>query len=300
MRRKKAAMHKITTILWDVDDTLLDFDYSQKCALAKCFRTLGREITESEIRLYAQINEGYWKRLELGEVTKAQLLRGRFVTLFRELGMKVDDLEGVLREYQETLGSVFCFRDDSLTILRNLQGRVKQYVVTNGVTRTQKNKLKLSGLAEVLDGIFISEEIGSPKPQKPFFDYCLEQIEEKDKSRILIVGDSLSSDIRGGLQAGIVTCWYHPASVGADGACFGDGQAGGGFYAESSFSGKTQNNGSGDLQVSAAVGEVNRLRELSGGVAGCAGTVAAEAAYALGKPDYVISDLHMIYDIVMA
>ena len=85
---------------------------------------------------------------------------------------------------------------------------VKQYVVTNGVTSTQLNKLRLSGFYDIMEELFISEQIGSPKPHKEYFDYCLSHIEEKDRSKILLVGDSLSSDIKGGVLAGIPTCWY--------------------------------------------------------------------------------------------
>lgn len=203
-------MNKFTTILWDVDGTLLDFTYSQRYAITKCFRTIGREITEEQIKRYSQINDDYWKRLELGEITKEQLLTGRFATLFEEYEIRNVDLEDFMREYQEALGSVFSYIDDSLTICRALQGKVYQYVITNGVTSTQRNKLKLSGLAETMNALFISEQIGTPKPGREFFDYCLEHIEEKDKARILIVGDSLSSDIKGGVLAGIPTCWYRP------------------------------------------------------------------------------------------
>lgn len=203
-------MKRFTTILWDVDGTLLDFTYSQRYAITKCFRTIGREITEEQIRRYSQINDDYWKRLELGEITKEQLLTGRFATLFEEYEIRNVDLEDFMREYQEALGSVFSYIDDSLTICRALQGKVHQYVITNGVTSTQRNKLKLSGLAETMNALFISEQIGTPKPGREFFDYCLEHIEEKDKARILIVGDSLSSDIKGGVLAGIPTCWYRP------------------------------------------------------------------------------------------
>lgn len=203
-------MNKFTTILWDVDGTLLDFLYSQRYAITKCFKTIGREITEEQIRRYSEINDNYWKRLELGEITKAQLLTGRFTTLFEEYGIEGVDVETFRAEYQLALGSVFAFIDDSLTICKSLQEKVKQYVITNGVTQTQKSKLKLSGLAEVMEELFISEEIGAPKPSPAFFEYCLERIEEKDKSRILIVGDSLSSDIKGGVLSGIPTCWYRP------------------------------------------------------------------------------------------
>lgn len=203
-------MNRFTTVLWDVDGTLLDFLYSQRYAITKCFRSNGREITEEQIKRYSRINDDYWKRLELGEVTKEQLLKGRFVTLFEEYGITDIDLNAFLQEYQQALGSVFSYLDDSLAICRTLTDKVQQYVITNGVTSTQQNKLQLSGLAGVMDGIFISEQIGVPKPKKEFFDYCLAHIEEKDKSKILIVGDSLTSDVKGGVLSDIPTCWYRP------------------------------------------------------------------------------------------
>ena len=203
-------MNRFTTILWDVDGTLLDFPYSQRYAITKCFRTAGHEITGEQIERYSQINNVFWKRYELGEITKAELLSGRFVQLFEEYGIEDIDLPVFLAEYQEALGSVFSHVDDSLTICKTLAEHVHQYVVTNGVASTQRNKLKLSGLLEPMEEVFISEEIGVPKPSREFFDYCLDHIAEKDLSKILIVGDSLSSDIKGGVQAGIVTCWYRP------------------------------------------------------------------------------------------
>ncbi len=203
----------ITTILWDVDGTLLDFHYSQKLALDKCFRTIGLTMTEEIHERYSKINDSYWKRLELGEITKKQLLTGRFQTLFEECGIEGVDLSAFMKEYQEELGNVFCYMDDSLGICKALKGRVKQYVITNGVTSTQKNKLKISGLAYCMDGLFISEEIGTAKPGKAFFDAVLAAVEETDKSKILVVGDSLSSDIKGGVLAGLKTCWYRPERI---------------------------------------------------------------------------------------
>ena len=201
----------ITTILWDADNTLLDFQYSMRYALRVCFKSIDRPITEEMIARYDEINDGYWKRLERGEVEKETLLRARFEDLFREYGIEGVDIESFRREYQDQLGSVYSYIDDSLTICKALQTQVKQYVVTNGVERTQMRKLKMSGLAEVMDGIFISEKVGAPKPNKAFFDHCLSHVEEKDPDRILIVGDSLTSDIAGGNQAGIRTCWYNAA-----------------------------------------------------------------------------------------
>jgi 2-haloacid dehalogenase len=210
-------MNRFTAVLWDVDGTLLDFIYSQQYAITKCFHSIGREITEDMLERYRQINDSYWKRLELGEVTKKQLLTGRFLDLFAEYGITGVDVEPFRKEYQEGLGSVYKYIDDSLNICKALKGKVKQYVITNGVTSTQLSKLKLSGLYDLMDGVFISEKVGTPKPQKEFFDYCLkviaEESGEKDKNRLLIVGDSLTSDIKGGFLNQIPTCWYRPENI---------------------------------------------------------------------------------------
>ena len=203
-------MSKFSAILWDVDGTLLDFVYSQRHALTKCFQTAGLEITEEILQRYHEINDSFWKRLELGEITKAQLLTGRFTQLFEEYDIQNVDVEAFRKEYQEELGNVFSYIDDSLQICQSLHGKVKQYVVTNGVTSTQINKLKLSGFYDLMEELFISEQIGAPKPHKEYFDYCFAHIEEKDIRKILLVGDSLSSDIKGGVLAGIPTCWYRP------------------------------------------------------------------------------------------
>lgn len=206
-------MGDFTTILWDVDNTLLDFDYSCRASLRQCFRSIGKVITDEMIACYTEINDAYWKRLERGEVTKEQLLNGRFVDFFAEYGLNDINVEHFRKEYQVNLGNIYSFKDDSLTICKSLQTKYKQYVVTNGVSSTQRSKLGLSGFAEVMDGLFISEEIGAPKPEKAFFEYCLEHVQEKDKSKILLVGDSLTSDIKGANSVGIKTCWYNPKEL---------------------------------------------------------------------------------------
>ena len=200
----------ITTILWDVDGTLLDFLYSQRYAITKAFESEGLSITDEMIQRFSIINDEFWKRLELGEITKKELLTGRFIQFFKEYQLENVNIESFRLEYQDALGSVYSYIDDSLTLCTSLKGKYHQYIVTNGVASTQRKKCKLSGLSQVMQKLFISEEVGANKPSKDFFDTCLGEIEEKDKSRILIVGDSLSSDIKGGQNAGILTCWYRP------------------------------------------------------------------------------------------
>lgn len=202
-----------TTIFWDLDNTLLDFDYSCRESLRQCFRTVDKELTGEMFQCYMQINGEYWKQFEKGQVTKAQLLHGRFADFFAQYGWKDMDVESFRLEYQHNLGNIYSFLDDSLTICKSLQMKYKQYVVTNGVSATQRSKLGLSGFMEVMDGIFISEEIGTPKPAKEYFEYCLAHVEEKDRDKILLVGDSLTSDIKGANTVGIKACWYNPKEL---------------------------------------------------------------------------------------
>jgi len=201
---------KFTTILWDMDNTLLDFEYSMKKALHVCFQVFGETLTDEMLDRYDKINDSWWKRLELGEVTKNQLLKGRFIDFFEEYGITQIDVEEFRKLYQIELGRHYCYIDNSLDICKKLQRDVKQYVVTNGVLQTQTSKIKAAGFWDIMDGIFISEVMGFEKPRKEYFDRCLAQIEEKSRDRILIVGDSLSSDIKGGNNAGIKTCWFNP------------------------------------------------------------------------------------------
>lgn len=203
-------MKRFSIILWDVDQTLLDFNKSQKWALHESFRSFGREITDETVSLYAKINDSYWKRHELGEITKEALLTGRFESLFGELSITDIPVKEFAALYQKALGSVFFFRDDSFRLCSKLKGQIRQYVITNGVSSTQRNKLRLSGLDKIMDGIFISEEMGHPKPSPLYFEKCFQQIPGFQKEKAIIVGDSLSSDIKGANNVGVSCCWYNP------------------------------------------------------------------------------------------
>ena len=200
-----------TTILWDVDGTLLDFRAAEKAAVMALFRefSLG-ECTDEMVRRYSQINEVFWQRLERNELTKPRILVGRFEQFFTEIGVPASLAPAFNDRYQLALGDTIVFRDDSINIVRSLQGKVKQYAVTNGTVAAQNKKLTNSGLKELLDGAFLSEGIGAEKPNLAFFDAVFEAIRPTDLSKILIIGDSLTSDIRGGNNAGIRTCWYNP------------------------------------------------------------------------------------------
>ncbi|MBR4954056.1 MAG: YjjG family noncanonical pyrimidine nucleotidase [Oscillospiraceae bacterium] len=202
----------ITTILWDVDGTLLDFRFAEREAIKSLFREFGfGECTDEMLARYSAINDALWKKLEKKEVTRQQVLTGRFEQFFAEYGKDVSVVEQFNTRYQQSLGDFIAYCDDSLNIVKSLKGRVKQYVVSNATVAAQTKKLRLSGLGELMDGIFLSEELGVDKPSPAFFDKVFASISPADKSEMIIIGDSLSSDILGGVNAGILTCWYNPS-----------------------------------------------------------------------------------------
>ena len=201
----------IKVILWDIDGTLLDFEKAEYVAIKKCFEVfqLG-ECTDEMIARYSVINKGYWERLERKEITKPEVLVGRFQEFFAKENIQTDCAAAFNEEYQTRLGDTICFCDDSYELVKNLRGRVKQYAVTNGTKVAQDKKLNKSGLIELFDGIFISEEIGVEKPDIKFFEHVWDKIGSYEPEEVLIVGDSLTSDMQGGNNAGIICCWYNP------------------------------------------------------------------------------------------
>lgn len=204
-------MNTYEIILWDVDDTLLDFGRSEESALSRCFDKYGLTLTQEMKHRYAQINLSYWKRLELGEVDKATVLHSRFSDLFEEYGIAGIDVEAFRNDYQFWLGSVYYYLEDSKRLLQELkQEGYRQYVVTNGVAWTQRNKLQLAGMDLFVEELFISEELGAPKPDLTFFEACFARIPDFDKGKTILIGDSLTSDMKGAVNAGISSCWYNP------------------------------------------------------------------------------------------
>ena len=204
----------IKTILWDVDGTLLDFLAAEKAAIRACFAQFGLgDCPEERIARYSAINQRYWRRLENGEITKPQVLVGRFEEFFAQEGLDPALAVPFNEAYQVKLGDTVCFMDRSDALIARLRGRVRQYAVTNGTRVAQERKLEKSGLGKLFDGVFISELVGAEKPSPAFFDCVFDHIGPVDRSEVLIVGDSLTSDMRGGLQAGIPCCWYNPRNL---------------------------------------------------------------------------------------
>lgn len=208
-RKEKNRM--ITTLLWDMDETLLNFAAAERAALNALFQEFGfGECSDAMLQRYSKINRSYWERLERKELTKPEILVGRFRDFFEAEGLDSTVAAEFNEKYQLSLGDTIVFRDDSYNIVKSLRGKVKQYVVSNGTIAAQTKKLRLSGFGELMDGVFLSEDLGVEKPDILFFEKVFEEIHPEDKSQVMIVGDSLTSDIQGGNNAGIMTCWYNP------------------------------------------------------------------------------------------
>lgn len=196
-------------ILFDLDDTILDFRSAERDSIRRTFESFGIPCSEAVLRRYSEINVGCWQRLELGTMTREQVLVGRFELLFAEMGL---DLPAgrVQEHYEALLESGHYFVPGAQELLEELVPQYDLYLISNGNLSTQRERLKSAGISPFFKGIFISEQIGVNKPAKAFFDACFDAIPGFRREDALIVGDSLSSDIRGGINAGVRTCWFNP------------------------------------------------------------------------------------------
>ncbi len=208
----------LKVLLWDVDGTLLNFLESEKVGIRRGFAHLGLgECTDEMLADYSAINRRYWERLERGELTKPEVLEGRFREFFTRYGISTDCVAAFNRGYQLDLGETICFQEGAMEVLQELAPHFRQYAVTNGTKIAQSKKLEKSGLNKILDGAFISEDLGAEKPSLAFFEAIWKTIGRFEPEEIMIIGDSLTSDMRGGHQAGIRTCWYCPSGAAAPG-----------------------------------------------------------------------------------
>ena len=197
---------KYEILLFDVYNTLLDFDANEAESFKNMIRDKGHEYLEEMYEKYKEMNHGMWKALERGEITVNELINTRFAKLMSMYGENVDgaDYEKTYRSYLNKGIQEMPYVHE---VLSEFNKDYKLYVITNGLVETQKYRMKGSGLDKYFESSFISEKVGANKPSSIFFDHVKNNIEGFDASKALVIGDSLTSDIKGGNLAGIDTCW---------------------------------------------------------------------------------------------
>ena len=204
-------MAKYKYLLWDIDGTILNFELAERAAIRSLFdRFKLGDCSDEMLMYYSQINKRYWQLMESGKIKKDKMLVERFIEFFSNKGINADIAAEFNKEYQIALCDTIVFNDDAMDIIKYQKKTCKIIIVTNGTEVVQEKKLERSGLNNSVDNVFISELVGFEKPNIKFFEKVILEVGIKDLKEALIIGDSLTSDIQGGHNIGIDTCWYNP------------------------------------------------------------------------------------------
>ena len=200
----------IEFLLLDLDDTILDFHKAERLAISKTFEEFGVTPTEDVLHRYHIINKDCWERLERKEWTREQVLINRFYLLFDEVGVAADPT-ACARAYERNLASDHFFLPGAEEAVAALSKKYRLFLVSNGTASVQKGRLTSANLYRFFEKVFVSQDVGHNKPSLEYFETVFAQIPGFDPKKAIIVGDSLTSDIRGGINAGIATCWVNPS-----------------------------------------------------------------------------------------
>lgn len=204
---------KYEVILFDADETLFDFKKSEKYAFEQAILEFNIDYREDyHLKIYSDINTGIWKEFECGLITQEKLKVERFRRLSHELNIKFDEI-AFSKSYLKHLSHSSFLYDESTELIEKLSKNYKLSIITNGLSDVQSNRIRKSSIAKYFDDIVISEEVNISKPNPKIFEIALNNINYNDKNKVLMVGDSLTSDIQGGINFGIDTCWYNPNKV---------------------------------------------------------------------------------------
>ncbi|MDR1019122.1 MAG: YjjG family noncanonical pyrimidine nucleotidase [Synergistaceae bacterium] len=202
-----------STILFDADGTLFDYDRAEEFALASSFRKYGIQFSQERNSLYREINDGKWKQFEAGVISKDELQTSRFAGLFAALGIANIDAARFNKDY---LGYLACgseLIDGAVEVCRSLSATMRLAIITNGIATVQLSRFSKSEIKDYISYMFVSEEIGYAKPDARYFDFVFDRMGPLGKPGVLVVGDSLTSDIQGGVNYGLDTCYYNPRKL---------------------------------------------------------------------------------------
>ncbi|KRK96967.1 HAD superfamily hydrolase [Secundilactobacillus odoratitofui DSM 19909 = JCM 15043] len=198
------------TLLFDIDDTLLNFQAAEKQAMVGLFQELNLPLSDDTYRFYHHRNAELWRQFELGNITKTALLSKRFTDLFAYLGEPDVNGPQIEKRYRHYLSMGHEPMPHATEVLQALKPQHDLYIVTNGVAKTQQKRLAESHFDQYFNQVFISELIGAQKPEPAFFERATSQIKAFDANQALVIGDSLSSDIKGANAVGIDSVWFNP------------------------------------------------------------------------------------------
>ncbi len=196
-------------LFFDADNTLWDFNLSEKFALFKVLSEEGIDYDPDFLDIWHEINRVAWHQLEGGYLSAEDLRWVRFERFFEKIE-KAADYRSVGKRYLAHLGTTDFMVPGALALLQRLHNQRRLALVTNGLKEVQRKRLQNTGIEQYFDAIVISDEIGHAKPNAEFFDYLFEQLNHPEKNKALIIGDSINSDIKGGNNYNIATCWFNP------------------------------------------------------------------------------------------
>lgn len=206
----------IKTVLFDLDDTILDFKKSERIAITKTFEKFGIDASEENLAKYSKYNISQWKRLERGEIDREEVKVNRFKLLFDDINVNLSP-KAATCDYEENLAHGHYFINGAKEMLESIYKDYDLYIVSNGAKKVQEGRMSTADISQCFKGIFISEVIGYEKPSVSFFEEVFKKIGNVNKTETIIIGDSLTSDIQGGKNANIKTVWFNPNGIDCNG-----------------------------------------------------------------------------------
>lgn len=198
----------VSTVLIDIDDTLLDFDLCAEWSMNSAAEKLNIILPKDTYSTFKEINAGLWKKLEKKQITSEELYRVRWGMVSKEVGVPFDG-EEFERYFFEFLSKSIIPVEGAVDTLKYLKSKYRVFIASNGPYDQQVNRMRLAGMEMYLDGYFISEQIGHSKPSREFFEHCYKEISVKSPEEVIMIGDSLSADIEGSSSFGMKCCWFN-------------------------------------------------------------------------------------------